>query len=57
MMKPIPYGCGALKFTITRQKTLLNKLFPFYTLEIESKTCKIPILYAKKLKFKKKANY
>lgn len=58
LMKPIPFGCGSLKFCIQRSSSLLNKLYPLYTMFLESgKGLKVPIVYARKLKFKTGSNY
>ena len=58
MMSPIPFGAGCLKFTITRNKTGLNKLQPYFTLLLERQYgAKAPILFGKKRLFNKLANY
>lgn len=59
MMKPVPFGCGSVKFTIHRSKSLFNTLHPLYTLSLESGQTgiKVPVLYARKRKFNKGANY
>lgn len=57
-MSPIPFGAGPLKFTIDRNKSGLNKLYPSYTLQIEKPYGnKVTVLYAKKRAFNKTANF
>jgi hypothetical protein len=53
----VPFGCGLVKMQIRRQAQLLNKVYPGYTLSIECGAGNYPLLFAKKLKFKKKATY
>ena len=58
LMTPIPFGAGQLKFTISRNKSGLNKLSPYFTLFLEKPLgVKVPILYGKKRLFNKLANY
>lgn len=57
-MMPIPFGVGQLKFTIERNKSGLNKLYPSFTLYIEKPYGnKVTVLYAKKRAFNKTANF
>ena len=58
VMQPIPFFAGPLKFTIERNKSGLNKLYPPYTLYIEKPYGnKVTVLYAKKRAFNKTANF
>ena len=58
VMMPIPFGVGQLKFTIERNKSGLNKLYPSFTLYIEKPYGnKVTVLYAKKRAFNKTANF
>lgn len=58
VMKPIPFGAGPLRFTIERNKSGLNKLYPSFTLYIEKPYGnKVTVLYAKKRAFNKTANF
>ena len=57
-MQPIPFGVGPLKFTIERNKSGLNKLYPAFTLYIEKPYGnKVTVLHAKKRAFNKTANF
>jgi len=54
IMQPIPPSVGQLKFSITRNKSGMNKLSPSYYLNLEKNNGgKILILYGKKMPFKK----
>ena len=54
IMQPIPPAVGQLKFSITRNKSGMNKLTPSYYLNLEKNNGgKILILYGKKMPFKK----
>jgi len=58
VMSPIPFGAGPLRFTIERNKSGLNKIYPTYTLYIEKPYGnKVTVLYAKKRAFNKTANF
>lgn len=58
VMQPIPFGAGPLKFTIERNKSGINKIYPQYTLYIEKPYGnKVTVLYAKKRAFNKTANF
>lgn len=58
VMQPIPFGAGPLRFTIERNKSGLNKIYPSYTLYIEKPYGnKVTVLYAKKRAFNKTANF
>ena len=58
VMSPIPFGVGPLKFTIERNKSGLNKIYPAFTLFIEKPYGnKVTVLYAKKRAFNKTANF
>ena len=49
---------GPLKFTIERNKSGLNKIYPSFTLYIEKPYgYKVTVLYAKKRAFNKTANF
>ena len=57
-MNPIPFGAGPMLFTIQRNCSGMNKLYPTYTLFIEKQYgIKVPVLYAKKRAFNKTANF
>ena len=57
-MAPIPFGAGQIKFTIERNKSGLNKLYPSFNLYIEKPYGqRVTILYGKKRAFNKTANY
>ena len=57
-MQPIPPAVGQLKFSITRNKSGMNKLTPSYYLNLEKNNGgKILILYGKKMPFKKSSYY
>ena len=57
-MQPIPFGVGPLKFTIERNKSGFNKIYPAFTLYIEKPYGnKVTVLYAKKRAFNKTANF
>jgi hypothetical protein len=57
-MQPIPPAVGQLKFSITRNKSGLNKLSPSFHLNLEkSGGGSVLILYGKKLPFKKTSYY
>lgn len=54
IMQPIPPAVGQLKFSITRNKSGMNKITPSYYLNLEKNNGgKILILYGKKMPFKK----
>lgn len=58
IMQPIPPAVGQLKFTITRNKSKLNKLKPSFYLNLEKNNGgKILVLYAKKMPFMKSSYY
>lgn len=58
VLKPIPFGAGPLKFTIERNSSGLNKLYPTYTMFIEKPYGnKVTVLFAKKRAFNKTANF
>ena len=58
LMNPIPFGCGLVKFTITRNKSGINIMNPIFTLSLELKSGEnIPLLYARKRVMQKKATY
>ena len=58
VLSPIPFGVGPLKFTIERNKSGLNKLYPTFTLYIEKPYGnKVTVLFAKKRAFNKTANF
>ena len=57
-MRPIPFGVGPLKFTIERNKSGFNKLWPTFTLYIEKPYGnKVTVLHAKKRALNKTANF
>ena len=48
-MSPIPFGCGLVKFTISRNKSGINMLNPIFTLSLELKSGEnIELLFARK---------
>ena len=58
MFEPIPPSVGMLKFTITRNKTAVNTLTPSFYLNLEKMdNTQMPVLYAKKMPFKKQSYY
>jgi Tub family len=57
-MNPLPPSVGQLKFTISRNKSLMNKVKPSFYLNIEKNNGgKILVLYAKKMFFMKSSYY
>ena len=59
LMKPIPKEWGTMEFSIIRDRSGMNKLYPKYTLlaKHQNSDSEMPVLVAKKRSGNKTSNY